>query len=120
MNSNTSASPEATDPVLFSGERWFDPIEEAVRSRVRGFIEEMLEIELDGVLQRSRYARKTSMAPPAPVGHRHGHRQRVLVGTFGPVEINVPRARLEAMAAQRKGRAKALKLISAVRARSRR
>ena len=96
MNSTTSASPEATDPVLFSGERWFDPIEEAVRSRVRGFIEEMLETELDGVLQRLRYARKTSMAPPAPVGHRHGHRQRILVGTFGPVEINVPRARLAA------------------------
>jgi len=33
--------------------------------------------------------------PPAPVGHRHGQRQRTLVGTFGPVEIYLPRARLK-------------------------
>ena len=27
-------------------------------------------------------------------GHRHGHRTRRLTGSFGPVEIAVPRARL--------------------------
>jgi hypothetical protein len=29
-------------------------------------------------------------------GHRHGHRERGLIGTFGPVTVRVPRARLEA------------------------
>jgi putative transposase len=29
------------------------------------------------------------------VGHRHGHRERQLMGTFGPVTVRVPRARLE-------------------------
>ena len=32
--------------------------------------------------------------PAAVSGHRHGHRSRSLTGTFGPVQINVPRARL--------------------------
>ena len=27
-------------------------------------------------------------------GHRHGSRRRSLTGTFGPIEISVPRARL--------------------------
>ena len=29
-------------------------------------------------------------------GHRHGHRERQLIGSFGPVEITVPRARVTA------------------------
>ena len=29
-------------------------------------------------------------------GHRHGHRERQLMGSFGPVTVRVPRARLEA------------------------
>ena len=98
-NHITSPTFAAPEPALFSGERWFDPIEEAVRARVRGFIEDILEAELDGVLQRSRYCRKSAApdeATSAPVGHRHGHRKRSLIGTFGPVEINVPRARLKA------------------------
>ena len=97
-NHITSTSPAATKPALFSGDRWFDPLEEAVRGRVRGFIEDILEAELEGLLQRPRYSR-TILAPEAAavvVGHRHGHRKPTLIGTFGPVEINVPRARLEA------------------------
>ena len=31
----------------------------------------------------------------ATAGHRHGSRPRTLMGTFGKVEINVPRARLQ-------------------------
>jgi transposase-like protein len=59
----------------------------------------MFEAELDEVLARSRYARRArpasgdSEATPA-TGHRHGHRSRSLLGTFGKVEIAVPRARL--------------------------
>src|SRR5258708_15932699 len=76
-----------TQPFL--GEDWFDPLETAVRGRIRGFIEEMLEGELDAALQRGRYDRH---GPPR--GHRHGHRARQLVGSFGPVTLSVPRARL--------------------------
>ena len=43
-----------TEPQPFRGEDWFDPLEGAVRERIRGFIEEMLEGELDAALQRRR------------------------------------------------------------------
>jgi putative transposase len=74
-------------PIL--EEDWFDPLETAVRSRIRGFIEEMLETELEAALQRRRYDRRG-----IALGHRHGHRERQLIGTFGPVTVAVPRARL--------------------------
>jgi transposase-like protein len=60
----------------------------------------MFEGELDEVLSRSRYARRArpangdSEATLAVTGHRHGHRSRSLLGTFGKVEIAGPRARL--------------------------
>jgi len=47
-----------TEPQPFRGEDWFDPLEGAVRERIRGFIEEMLEGELDAALQRRRYDRR--------------------------------------------------------------
>jgi transposase-like protein len=49
-------------------------------------------------LARSRYARRaktTSEGGEGGVtGHRHGHRRRSLLGTFGKIEVSVPRARL--------------------------
>ena len=78
-----------TTPQPFLGEDWFDPLEAAVRGRIRGFIEELLEAELETALQRGRYDRRG-----AALGHRHGHRERQLIGTFGPVRVSVPRARL--------------------------
>jgi transposase-like protein len=93
-----SATPAAeTTSQLF--DNWFDPIESGVRSRVRDFIETMMEEELDAVLSRPRYGRLTpgtGKAVEAVSGHRHGHRSRSLLGTFGPVEIAMPRARLNA------------------------
>jgi transposase-like protein len=92
----TKAAAIAADIMLF--DNWFDPIEDGVRARVRGFIETMLEEELDVALSRPRYGRRK--APPdgsaaAPlVGCRHGHRKRALTGTFGKTEIAVPRARV--------------------------
>ena len=74
-------------------DNWFDPIESAVRDRVRGLIEELIHGELDAVLSRPRYARgaKPSSSPASDtkgvIGHRHGHRPRALLGTFGRVEI---------------------------------
>ena len=85
----------AADIFLFDD--WADAIEDGVRAQVRGFIEAMLEEELEGVLSRPRYGRSKpgqNDAPPATVGCRHGHRRRALTGTFGKTEISVPRARL--------------------------
>jgi putative transposase len=81
-------------------DKWFDPIEAGLRDRAREFLQAMLEAELDEVLARSRYARGAkpssgdSEAAAGVTGHRHGHRSRSLLGTFGKVEIAVPRARL--------------------------
>jgi putative transposase len=74
---------------------WFDPIESSLRERVRGFIEQVIEAELDGALRRPRYGRPTG-GEPGNIGHRHGHRSRQLTGTFGAATISVPRARLNA------------------------
>jgi putative transposase len=88
-----------SDGDLF--DNWFDPIEAGLRDRTRDFLQAMFEAELDELLARSRYARRTkpssgdSQATPAVTGHRHGHRSRSLLGTFGKVEIDVPRARLD-------------------------
>ena len=66
---------------------------------MRGFIEAMIEEELSAALCRPRYGRHAGSpvedGKVGPVaGHRHGHRKRLLTGTFGPTEIAVPRARL--------------------------
>ena len=94
-----SSQPTAEATVdLF--DNWFDPIETGVRERVREFIHAMIEGELDMSLSRPRYARgaKPSIGHGegaiGAIGHRHGHRSRSLLGSFGRVEIEVPRARL--------------------------
>jgi putative transposase len=84
-----------TAPQLF--DNWFDPIETEVRGRARQFIEELIRGELEAVLARPRYGRgKTASGEERTdvTGHRHGSRTRSLTGTFGPIEIEVPRARL--------------------------
>ena len=83
-NSTTEAA------SLFAGEAWFDPIEAELRERVRGFLEQMIEQEATATLGRSRYQRGAS------AGYRNGTRSRWLLGSFGPVEIAVPRVRLSA------------------------
>jgi putative transposase len=82
-------------------EDWFDPIESRVRDQVRHFIEGLIEAELEEALARPRYRHQakagdvTGEGVSAVSGHRHGHRSRSLTGTFGPVQIKVPRARLK-------------------------
>ena len=88
-----------TAPQLFDA--WFDPIETEVRDRARQFIEELIRGELDAVLDRPRYGRGRidgHKGSAGVTGHRHGSRTRSLIGTFGPVEISVPRARLNTFA----------------------
>ena len=93
-----SQPPTETAVHLF--DNWFDPIEAGVRARVRDFIEAMIEAELETAVSRPRYGRRAkessgdSEAAAGATGHRHGHRSRSLMGTFGKVEIQVPRARL--------------------------
>jgi putative transposase len=90
----TPAAPAAPPP--FDDPSWFDPLEEAIRGRVRAFIEQLLEEELEAALGRRRYERKA-----VPNGRRHGRRERQLVTTFGPVGVAVPRARLADGAGER-------------------
>ena len=85
MEKNTGL--DSVVPLL--GEDWFDPLEAGVRQRIRSFIEAMLESELEAALNRGRYERTGSLQ-----GHRHGHRDRQILGTFGPATVSVPRARL--------------------------
>src|SRR5438105_8242152 len=72
---------------------WFDPIEAGLRDRVHELIQAMIESELEAALSRPRYARRPKGAcekadgASGITGHRHGHRSRSLLGTFGRVEI---------------------------------
>jgi transposase-like protein len=80
----------SSSPIPFSGENWFDPLEEAVRFQVRAFIEALVEEEAQAALGgRARYQRNG----PAK-GYRNGHRRRQLVGTFGALTVSLPRVRL--------------------------
>jgi len=102
----TRATTKADSPLLQNEtegrlfDNWIDPLETAIRGRIRGFIEELVHEELDSALARPRYGRsaknsKDSADIAGAAGHRHGSRPRTLMGTFGKVEINVPRARLQ-------------------------
>ena len=107
MTNNSTKSPvqgsEAETAVDLLDD-WFDPIETGLRDRVRELIQTMIESELEAVLSRSRYARRPKADPTngddagCVTGHRHGHRSRSLLGTFGRVEIAVPRARVDTAA----------------------
>ncbi len=87
-----STKADANSTALFAGDAWFDPIEAGIRERVRGFIEELIGQELEAALGRGRYERDAE----APKGYRNGTRERQLLGSFGPVQISVPRARMTA------------------------
>ena len=101
---SVSTKPDSSQPAgetaSYLFDSWFDPIEGGLRDRVREFIQAMFEGELEAALSRPRYAR--SVKPLSGdgkdavcvSGHRHGHRSRSLLGSFGQLEIEVPRARL--------------------------
>src|SRR3712207_9492538 len=84
--------------ALLAGEAWFDPIEAGIRGRIRGFIEEVLEQELTAALGRARHERAAGEAK----GYRNGTRERRLLGLFGPVEVDVPRARMATRSEERR------------------
>jgi putative transposase len=94
-------------------EGWSTPLEAGVRGTIRGFIEALLEEELEAALGRARYARLRNAADAqeetarglgngepaagsvASTGHRNGRRERQVMGSFGAIEVAVPRARLD-------------------------
>src|ERR1700716_780436 len=84
---------DVADEKLF--DNWFDPVETELRTKVRGFIEAMIEEELEMALARPRYGRRSGLPAEdgavAPIaGHRHGRRIRSLTGTFGRTETACP------------------------------
>jgi len=94
---STRPAAGSTEGEHFLCDDWFDPLENGVRTRIRGFIEELLEAELDAALGRARYERPGEVGDEAAkraVGSRHGHRERRLLGSFGATTVRVPRARL--------------------------
>jgi putative transposase len=100
-DSTSSYVPQSeTETALNLFDNWFDPIEAGLRERAREFIQAMIEGELDEALSRPRYARRAKLRSverqnaAGATGHRHGHRPRSLLGSFGQVKIDVPRARL--------------------------
>ena len=101
MTDATSERPSSP----FESADWLDPLEERVRQSIRGFIEHLVESELEAFLGRQRYARGGPV-----VGHRHGHRERQLLGTFGPTTVSLPRARVQGAGGQeREWRSQALR-----------
>jgi transposase-like protein len=97
ITTKPDSSQPASKTTVDLFDNWFDPIETEVRARAREFIEELIRGELDEALARPRYERSKKAAEEGRAGvtgHRHGSRTRSLTGTFGPIEIAVPRARL--------------------------
>src|SRR5450830_985560 len=110
ITTKPDSSQPAAEMAVDLFDNWFDPIETEVRARAREFIEELIRGELDAVLARPRYGRSqmaSSEERAGVAGHRHGSRTRSLTGTFGPIEIAVPRARLHTPEGKRRnGRAR--------------
>lgn len=78
-------------PAAPTFDAWVDPFEQALRTGVHQFVQELLEGEVDEALGRLRYARTAGAK-----GHRNGHRSRELVTTMGRMTVAVPRARVAA------------------------
>jgi hypothetical protein len=78
-----------TETAVHLFDNWFDPIEAGLRNRTREFLQAMFEGELDMVLARSHYARRAKPSSGdaegavGATGHRHGHRSRSLLRSFG-------------------------------------
>ncbi len=78
----SDSSQPVAETAVYLFDDWFDPIEAGVRDRVRGFIQAMIEGELDETLMRPRYGRRAASSSgkndglAAVAGRRHGHRSR--------------------------------------------
>ncbi len=68
-------------PLPLLADDWSDPLEEAVRQSIRGFIEALLEGELERALGRGRYQRVARAT-----GYRNGHRAIAALWAGVPVQ----------------------------------
>src|SRR6185295_8957192 len=66
----------------------FSSLEDLVRAAARDTIQALLEEEVSHAIDRLPYARGGQ-------GYRNGHRARKLLLSTGPVELSVPRARVQ-------------------------
>ncbi|HEY7550091.1 MAG TPA: IS256 family transposase [Hyphomicrobiaceae bacterium] len=73
-------------------EGWSTPLEAGVRGTIRGFIEALLEEEPEA---RGLGNGEPAAAAVPSTGHRRGRRERQVMGSFGTIEVAVPRARLD-------------------------
>ena len=65
-------------------------LRELLSDRIRGVLQELLELELDETIGALRHERAESRS-----GYRNGHSKRSVVTEVGLVELGVPRARLD-------------------------
>ena len=66
-----------------------DALSDAIRTKVRDFIRQLVDEELEVTLGAGSYERNAGRR-----GYRHGSEQRRIGTSLGPVELEVPRARL--------------------------
>jgi hypothetical protein len=91
MNSTMTIA-TASSTELFLGDKWFDPLEAGVRTRIRGFIEDLLEAELEGALSRGRYRRLDPTDPAGGAVVRGHHRWNIVTDRYGGMgRLIVPR-----------------------------
>src|SRR5580704_1540198 len=70
MKNDTTKTPaDVANEKLF--DNWFDPIETELRTKVRGFIETMIEEELEVALARPRYGRRPAARPADTFADRY-------------------------------------------------
>ena len=84
MRNGTTGS---TDVLI--GSEWLDPLEQQVSRGGRQFLQELIEQEVTEALGRGRHGRAAGAK-----GYRHGHWARTVIGSFGRVELSMPRARV--------------------------
>ena len=101
ITTKPDSSQPAAETAVYLFDNWFDPIEDRAarsgsrihpchdRGRAR-------HCAVAAALRSPCEAARSAKAEGAvgATGHRHGHRSRSLLGSFGRVEIEVPRARL--------------------------
>ena len=74
----TSPAAEAAETALCLGEDWFDPLEAGVRTRIRAFIEELLEAELEAALGAASVTSEAGHLRNGPAPKRRAPRCRAI------------------------------------------
>ena len=81
---------ETSTFALLAGDGGFDPLEDGVRQRVR----DLHQNDPRGGAAGGARTRPIRTICRGARGHRNGHRERQIIGTFGAETVKVPRARL--------------------------